>query len=375
MHPDGSKIAIVFNGSPLFTGDAGSGESNIRRWIIENDWLDAIVALPDQMFYNTGIYTYIWLVSNKKPKARKGKVQLIDATRHYQKMKKSLGNKRNELGDRHIAEIVRLYGNRKHNAQSKTGLMNDKNGNSEPRVCSKIFDNRDFGFLKITVERPLRLNFQASRARIERLKQQNAFANLATSKKTKNTKAAEKEIAEGQALQQAILKALAGMNGKTLHTNRDAFEAALDAALKKADLKLPAPLRKAILAALSERDQQADICTDRHGNPEADSDLRDTEIVPLPADIKLPLPLGYDNETGHDKLLKLVKKHCEDYLKREVLPHVPDAWIDHGKTKVGYEIPLNRHFYVYQPPRDLKEIEADIKTLESEIMAMLSEVV
>ncbi len=377
MHPspeqkgDGSKIAIVFNGSPLFTGDAGSGESNIRRWIIENDWLDAIVALPDQMFYNTGIYTYIWLVSNKKPKARKGKVQLIDATRHYQKMKKSLGNKRNELGANHIAEIVRLYGNHKHNAESKTG----PDGKGESRVCSKIFDNRDFGFLKITVERPLRLNFQASAERIERLKEQGPFANLATSKKTKNTKAAEKEIAEGEALQQAILKALAGMNGKTLYTNRDAFEAALDTALNKAKLKLPAPLRKAILAALSERDQTADICTDRHGNPEADSDLRDIEVVPLPANIKLPLPLGYDNETGHDKLLKLVKAHCEDYLKREVLPHVPDAWIDYGKTKVGYEIPLNRHFYVYQPPRDLKEIEADIKTLESEIMAMLSEVV
>lgn len=368
---DGSKIAIVFNGSPLFTGDAGSGESNIRRWIIENDWLDAIVALPDQMFYNTGIYTYIWLVNNKKPKARQGKVQLIDGTRHYQKMKKSLGNKRNELGDHHITDLVKLYGDNKHNAKSATGA--DAKG--EKRICSKIFDNRDFGFLKITVERPLRLNFEINAERIERLKQQSAFANLATSKKTKNTKAAAAEIAAGEQQQQAILDLLAGISSGTRYKNRDTFEAVLDAALKQAELKIGGPLRKTILAALSERDPQADICTDKHGHPEPDADLRDTEIVPLPANIKLPLPLGYDNETGHDKLLKLVKSHCEDYLKREVLPHVSDAWIDHSKTKVGYEIPLNRHFYVYQPPRPLGEIEADIKGLESEIMAMLSEVV
>lgn len=377
MHPspskggDGSKIAIVFNGSPLFTGDAGSGESNIRRWIIENDWLDAIVALPDQMFYNTGIYTYIWLVSNKKPKSRQGKVHLIDGTRHFEKMKKSLGNKRNELGDHHIAELVRLYGDNKHNAKSATG--SDLKG--EKRVCSKIFDNREFGYLKITVERPLRLNFQASPERIERLKEQSAFANLATSKKTKNTKAAAAEIAAGEQLQSDILAMLATFNSKTLYRNRDDFQEVLDKALKKAGLKLAAPLRKAVLAALSERDPEADICCDSDGEPEADTELRDTEIVSLPSDIKLPLPLGYDNETHHDKLLKLVKAHCEDYLKHEVLPHVPDAWIDHSKTKVGYEIPLNRHFYVYEQPRPLEEIEADIKTLESEIMAMLAEVV
>ena len=146
-------------------------------------------------------------------------------------------------------------------------------------------------------------------------------------------------------------------------------------ALKKAEIKLAGPMRKAVLVALSERDPQADICRNSHGEPEADADLRDTEIVPLPPNTKLPLPLGYDNETGHDKLLKLVKGHCENYLKREVLPHVPDAWIDHSKTKVGYEIPLNRHFYVYQPPRALGEIEANIKALESEIMTMLAEVV
>lgn len=368
---DGSKIAIVFNGSPLFTGDAGSGESNIRRWIIENDWLDAIVALPDQMFYNTGIYTYIWLVNNKKPEVRKGKVQLIDATRHFQKMKKSLGNKRNELSDHHIAELVKLYGENKHNAQSATGA----DGKGELRVCSKIFDNRDFGFLKITVERPLRLNFQASAERIKLLREQSAFVNIAVSKKIKNTTTIATEIAAGEQLQKDILALLNSLDSNALYKNRDDFDEVLDQALKKSSQKLPVTLRKAILAALSERDPEADICRDKDGNPEPDTELRDTEIVPLPATISLPLPLGYDNETGHDKLLKLVKDHCETYLKQEVLPHVSDAWIDHSKTKVGYEIPLNRHFYVYEPPRALNVIETDIKALEGEIMDMLSEVV
>lgn len=368
---DGSKIAIVFNGSPLFTGDAGSGESNIRRWIIENDWLDAVIALPDQMFYNTGIYTYIWIVSNKKPEHRRGKVQLIDGTRHYKKMAKSLGNKRNELADAHIKELVRLYAEHGHDAQSP--VLAD--GAPSQRVCSKVFDNRDFGFLKITVERPLRLNFQASAERIARLDAQSAFVNLASSKKRKDDAAHAAEVAAGRQMQAAIKAALHGMDGDTLYRKRPAFEKALDAALKAADIKAGAALKKAILAALSERDAAADICTDAKGQSEADPELRDTETVPLPADIALPLPLGYDNETRHDKLLALVKGHCEDYLKAEVLPHVPDAWIDHSKTRVGYEIPLTRHFYVYQPPRPLEVIAAEISQLEKEIVAMLGEVV
>jgi type I restriction enzyme M protein len=376
---DGSKIAIVFNGSPLFTGDAGSGESNIRRWIIERDMLDAIVALPDQMFYNTGIYTYVWIVTNKKPAHRQGKVQLIDGTRHFKKMDKSLGNKRNELSDDHIRELVRLYAEHDHDAESEVLV----DGKPERRVCSKIFENREFGFLKITVERPLRLNFQASAERIAKLDEQSAFVNLASSKKRKDDAAHAAEIAAGKEIQAAIKAALHGMDiegeEKQLHRNRPAFEAVLEAALKKAGIKVGAPVKKAILAALSERDPEADICLDAKGKPEPDADLRDTEIVPLPADIELPLPLGYgdggSSETGHDKLLELVKDHCEDYLKAEVLPHVPDAWIDHSKTKVGYEIPLTRHFYVYQPPRPLEVIAGEISQLEKEIMAMLSEVV
>lgn len=371
MGGDGSKIAIVFNGSPLFTGDAGSGESNIRRWIIERDMLDAIVALPDQMFYNTGIYTYVWIVTNKKPEHRQGKVQLIDGTRHFKKMDKSLGNKRNELSEDHIKELVRLYGEYDHDATSEILL----DGKPVHRLCSKIFDNHEFGFLKITVERPLRLNFLASAERIARLDAQSAFVNLASSKKRKDEAAYREEVAAGQAAQEAIKAALESLDDDKLYRNRPAFEAVLTSALKKLSIKISAPVKKAILAALSERDSEADICLDAKGNREPDADLRDTEIVKLPTDISLPLPLGYDNETGHDKLLALVKEHCEAYLEKEVLTHVPDAWIDHSKTKVGYEIPLTRHFYIYEPPRPLDVIAGEISQLEKDIMAMLSEVV
>lgn len=371
---DGSKIAIVFNGSPLFTGDAGSGESNIRRWIIENDWLDTVVALPDQLFYNTGIYTYIWLVTNRKPAHRRGKVQLIDGTRHYQKMRKSLGNKRNELGDRHIADLVRLYGEFTHDAPAALPLNGDS-PTTAPRVCSKIFHNRDFGFLKLTVERPLRLNFQAGPDRTARLHDESAFTNLATSAKRKDKTAQEAEIAAGRAEQQSIIAALHTLDPTHLYKSRAQFSAVLDAALHAAGLRPRAPIKKAILSALGEPDPSADICRDSKGNPEPDPTLRDTENVPLPPAIALPLPLEYDSATGLDALLDLVRDHCDAYLTAEVLPHVHDAWIDYSKTKVGYEIPLNRHFYVYQPPRDLAAIEADIKQLEADIMTMLAEVV
>ena len=377
MHPspntggEGSKIAIVFNGSPLFTGDAGSGESNTRRWIIENDYLDAIIALPDQLFYNTGIYTYVWLVSNRKRPERQGKIQLIDATKHFQKMRKSLGNKRNELSDEHINEITRLYAQFAHDDSSRTII----DGVSEERICSKIFDNREFGYLKITVERPLKLNFQINAERIERLKTETAFINLAESKKRKDAITIRAEIAEGERLQQTIITMLSAITADVLYQNRDEFNQVLQAAIKKHGLKLAAPLKKAIFNALSERDDTADICIDNKGNPEADSELRDTELVPLPQNIPLPLPIDYDAKADNRQLLELVRSHCETYLKNEVLPHVPDAWIDHSKTKVGYEIPLNRHFYVYHPPRQLEEIEADIKKIEQEILLMLKEVV
>jgi type I restriction enzyme M protein len=367
---DGSKIAVVFNGSPLFTGDAGSGESNIRRWIIERDMLDAVIALPDQMFYNTGIYTYVWIVTNRKPAARRGQVLLIDGTRHFKKMDKSLGNKRNELSDAHIKELVRLYAEHRHAATSE--VLTE--GKLAARVCSKVFKNQDFGFLKITVERPLRQNFRVSEDRLRRLRSQSAFMNLATSKKRKDDAAFRAEIEAGKQQQTDILSALGTLDGVE-SSDRAEFERLIDVTLKLAGQKVGAPVKKAILVALAERDPLAEVCLDAKGQPEPDPDLRDTETVPLPPDIALPLPLQYDNETGHAQLLALVKVHCEAYLKAEVLPHVPDAWIDHSKTKVGYEIPLTRHFYVYQPPRPLEDIAADISQLEKEIMAMLGDVI
>lgn len=364
---DGSRIAVVFNGSPLFTGDAGSGESNIRRWIIENDWLEAIIALPDQMFYNTGIYTYIWIVSNKKSADKQGKVQLIDGTDHYQKMRKSLGNKRHELSEQHITELTKLYSSYKDGEASQ--LIQNKNG--EDKICSKIFDNQDFGYIKLTIERPLRLNFQVSSERIAQLDDQAGFVNLAISKKLKDPKKIAEEEATGRTQQQAIKDALATMDNEAFYKDRDVFLKVLNPLLKNLGFKIAAPLKKAILQALSEKDPTAEICRDSKGNPEPDSDLRDTEVVPLPDSIALPLPISYDNETGLDKLLELVKPQCEQYMVDEVLPHVGDAWVDYSRTRIGYEIPINRHFYVYEPPRALSEIKSDIVTLEQEIIGML----
>ena len=325
----GSRLAIVFNGSPLFTGDAGSGESEIRRWIIENDWLEAIVALPDQLFFNTGISTYIWIVTNRKAKRRKGKVQLINAVEHFEKMRKSLGEKRKCISDEQMQRITELYGAYEENEESK------------------IFDNEDFGYSKITVERPLKLAFQVSPERIELLKEQTPYQNLAKSKK--KGAAATKEIEAGQALQEQILDVLRGLGSKR-YTNADEFDRLLTKALKAADLKLPVPLKKAVLLALSERDENGEVCTDKQGNPEPDSDLRDTENVPL-------------------------KEEIQAYFEREVVPHVSDAWIDESKTKVGYEIPLTRHFYKYRSLRPLADIGSEIQALESEIQGMLKAVV
>jgi type I restriction enzyme M protein len=353
----GSRIAIVFNGSPLFTGDAGSGESEIRRWIIENDWLEAIVGLPDQLFFNTGISTYIWIVTNRKSRKRKGKVQLINAVEKFQKMRKSLGNKRNELGPEHITEITEIYGAFKEGP------------------CCKIFDNEEFGYRKITVERPLRQSFQVTSERLALLEQEAAFQNLAKSKK--KGAAGVKEVEEGCELQAAILKALHSLaprkqgetkeDEKALHSlaprkrgegkgegrvwkNRALFLEEIEGAFKVAGLKLATPIEKAILSACDEQDETAEVVTDEQGRPESDPDLRDTENVPLKEDIHV-------------------------YFDREVKPHVADAWIDEDKTKVGYEIPFTRHFYEYKPLRPLKDIAADIKALEGEIQGMLGEVV
>jgi type I restriction enzyme M protein len=329
MKPEGSRLAIVFNGSPLFTGDAGSGESEIRRWIIESDWLEAIIALPTEMFYNTGISTYIWVLTNRKRKDRRGKVQLINAVDLFVKMRKSLGNKRNELSTGNIAEIVELYGDVTKNGRSK------------------VFDNEDFGFRQITVERPLRLAFRVTQERVDAFKLEAAFQKLATSKK--KGKQGQQEIEEGQKTQAEIVAMLEAMAGPEVDLNRPDFEKRLEKAVSKADVKLSAPVKKAILNIMSERDEAAKICLDEDGDPEPDSDLRDYENVPLKEDI-----------------------HA--YFEREVKPYVPDAWIDGSKIKVGYEIPFNRHFYKYTPPRPLEEIKAEMGQVQQNILKLLAEV-
>ena len=375
MHPyeegdeyrPGSKIAIVFNGSPLFSGDAGSGPSNIRRWIIESDWLDAIVALPDQLFYNTGIFTYVWLVTNRKPPERRGKVQLIDGTRFFRKMKKSLNNKRNEIAEEQIRQLTRVYGNYRDGETAEVQI----DGETEIRVISRIFENREFGFLKVTVERPLRMNFEATPERIAKLDEQTAFANLAKSKKRKDAAVAEREIEEGQEKQTAIRAMLATLEDNGRYMDRAVFEADMVTAARLVRIKIPAPIKKAVFAALGERDQEAEICRDSKGRPEPDSELRDTENIPLPSDTALPLPMDFGPGKPNDRLVKAFRDDIDAYIAREVLPHVPDAWVAYGKTKVGDEIPINRHFYVYEPPRPLDEIETDITRLERDIAGLL----
>ncbi|HLQ00964.1 MAG TPA: class I SAM-dependent DNA methyltransferase, partial [Burkholderiales bacterium] len=345
----GSRIAIIMNGSPLFTGDAGSGESEIRRYILEQDLLEALIALPEQLFYNTGIATYVWVVTNRKARARKGKVQLIDATSFWSPMRKSLGDKRREIPldrEQDILEILSRF----RDGDTRRAA---RDGNEEVAV-SRIFPTTHFAFRKITVERPLRLNFQPSPERIARLDEEKAFQALAQSKKKGAAGASEE--AQGRALQEAIRKLVGGLPA-TVVKDRAEFDRLLDAAVKKSGLKLPVPVRKAVLAALSERDEAAAICRDQDGNPEPDPELRDTESVPLSEGI-------------------------EPFFNREVKPHVPDAWIDTSKRDprdgqvglVGYEINFNRYFYRYTPPRPLEEIESDIRGIEQDILRMLAEV-
>ncbi len=333
-----SYIGIILNGSPLFTGDAGSGESEIRRWILENDWLEAIVALPQQIFYNTGIATYIWLLSNRKPASHRGKVMLVDASGEgfWSPMTKSLGSKRREITDEHRRKIIELVKSRK------------------PGGHVKLFDTIDFGYRQIRVERPLRLRFEVSAETLARLDEQTAFKNLAVSKQ-KDRKERDKEEADGRNAQAAIRAALQTLAGQVF-TNRGKFQAAAEAACGAADVKLKAPILKAITTALGERDEAADVCLGSDGQPEADKSLSDTENVPLREDI-------------------------DAYFKREVLPHAPDAWIDLDYVdmqdakagRVGYEIPFNRHFYVFKPPRPLAEIDADLKQSTDRIMKMIQQ--
>ncbi len=316
----GSRIAIVFNGSPLFTGAAGSGESEIRRWILENDWLEGIVALPDQLFYNTGISTYFWILTNRKSADHKGKVVLLDARDQWQKMRKSLGDKRKQLSEAHIATVVKLYA-------EAIDVAGDADHPLHGKV--KVFRNEDFGYQRITVERPLKLRFEIS---------EETLAELEASK-------AIQKLPQAQALADAF-KSLMGTSWST----KQAAWLALKDSMVQAGGTWPtgAPFNKALREVIAVRDPEGEIQLIK-GQPEPDADLRDYENVPL----------------GEDS---------EKYLAQEVHPHVPDAWIDHSKTKIGYEIPFTRHFYIHRPPRPLADIDAELKSLEADIQKLLGEV-
>ena len=326
----GSRMAIVFNGSPLFTGAAGSGESEIRRWIIENDWLEAVVALPDQLFYNTGISTYFWIVTNRKAPERCGKVQLIDARELFVKMRKSLGDKRKQISDEQIEEITRLYGD---------FVEGEK---------VKIFPNEAFGFLRITVERPLHLRWEITEETIVA-----ALAAKTIQKLPADTQTALRELLEDE-------------RGASFATLRELIETFRDAVKV---LELSASAQKALWSALAVRDEEAPVITNRKGEPEPDPELRDNENVPLPM-----VPVSFVEDPAERFATLEYRTAVDDYMRDEVLPYVPGAWVDHEKTKIGYELPLTRHFYKYVPPRPLEEIDAEIKALEEEIQRLLAEV-
>ncbi len=306
----GSRLAIVFNGSPLFTGGAGSGESDIRKWIIENDWLEAIIALPEQMFYNTGIGTYIWVVTNNKKDLRKGKIQLIDARTRWAPLRRSLGDKRRELSESDIKAIVHEF------------------GVAEISETSKLFDNADFGYSRLTVERPLRLKFQISLERKELFL--DGCPHLLNDMQTIDSCIGREASPDWNAVWESVKKLLkkSGSSWKATEQKffRDVFTETCPEAKEVKSTKKGATAKY-----------------------EADTKLRDFENVPLKEDMAV-------------------------YFKREVLPHVPDAWIDHEKTKVGYEINFNRHFYTYTPPRSLAEIDAELKLAEEAIVRLLGEV-
>jgi type I restriction enzyme M protein len=321
----GSRIAIVFNGSPLFTGAAGSGESEIRRWIIENDWLEAVVALPDNLFYNTGISTYFWIVTNRKSNERRGKVQLIDAREYFVKMRKSLGEKRKEVSEDQITQITRLY------ADFSEGEH------------VKIFPNEAFGFMRITVERPLRVEWRPHEL-LARIDENPSFQE------------------EHGPLSLDQMSHLFSLFPEVVRTQKE-----MERLLKSVLLGANSKMVKAIAALL--RVPGDNVVVDPQGDPEPDTDLRDNENVPLPSAIPT-----WESDPSKRLANTAHRTAVDTYVKAEVLPYVPDAWVDHDSTKLGYEIPLTRHFYKYVPPRPLAEIDVEIKQLEEEIQELLREV-
>ena len=308
----GGRAAIVFNGSPLFTGDAGQGESEIRGWLISNDLLETIIALPNELFFNTPLATYIWIISNRKSPSRKGKVQLINAADLFAKMRKGMGDKKNELQQSHIKKISELYSDFKQN-----------------ELC-KIFDNDDFSYREVVIERPLRQDYAASPGRLDRLKVSRLL-----------TKLTEKERLK-------LLAAIVSSAGGGVIKKRANFFAAIEKALATADVGIKKAWIPKIVDELAEVNAEGEIVLDSEGKPVPDSELQDTEIVPSGQEIK-------------------------EYFEREVKPHVPDAWISREMPKTGYEIPFTRHFYKYQPPREIKDIDDDIRKVAREITKLLED--
>lgn len=320
----GSRIAIVFNGSPLFSGGAGSGESDIRRWILEEeDLLEAVVALPDQLFYNTGISTYFWILSNRKHRSLKGKVILLDARSQWTKMRKSLGDKRKYVSDAQIAAVTDMYMEAVAAAADPEQLLPEN---------VKIFETKEFGYQRITVERPLKLRFEVTEETLSAIRISTAI---------------DKTVDAG-----AFADALKSLVGERWATKAEAWDA-IRQAMVPAGLVMSTgkPFQKALRDVVGVRAPEGEEQYLKKGDPhpEPDPDLRDNENVPL------------EEEIGA-------------YMKCEVLPHVPDAWVDDTKTKIGYEIPFTRKFYVYEPPRPLEEIDAELTSLESEIQRLLGEV-
>ncbi|MFJ4283152.1 N-6 DNA methylase [Streptomyces massasporeus] len=316
----GSRLAIVFNGSPLFTGAAGSGESEIRRWILENDWLEGIVALPDQLFYNTGISTYFWILTNRKSPDHKGKVVLLDARDQWQKMRKSLGDKRKQLGSDHIATVVKLYG-------EALAVVDDPEHPLHGKV--KVFRNEDFGYQRITVERPLKLRFEVTEETLAALEASKAIQKLPQAP--------------------VLTDAFKSLMGASWGTKQEAWLALKDAVVQAGGTwPTGAPFNKALRDVVGVRDPEGEVQL-VNGQPEADAELRDYENVPLGEDV-------------------------EEYLKREVHPYGPDAWIDDSKTRIGYDISVTRHFYKYEPPRSLADIDSELQGLEAQIQQLLGEV-
>jgi type I restriction enzyme M protein len=332
QHKHGSRLAIVFNGSPLFTGGAGSGESDIRKWIIENDWLEAIVALPEQMFYNTGIGTYVWIVTNRKDKRRKGKIQLVDARETFIPMRRSLGNKRRKIGEGkdgepdQIADIVRLYGRF-----------------AESDQC-KIFDNEDFGYTRVTVERPLRLRYQMGADRKARFL--DTCPELLDDVQEIDKQLGRKPLPDWNEVWKRISDVLDDRGTKWKTGEQKLFRSVFTDKDPEARPVLAFGVPPSGGPGKPGGKGPAKAGTPNH---EPDPDLRDFENIPL-------------------------KEDMDAYFAREVLPHVPDAWMDRTKDKVGYEINFNRHFYRYTPPRPLEAIDADLKKTEDEILRLLNEV-